>query len=333
MIKRVLSKILHIFLVLMPFSAIVKMNRRKLLLPMYHIVSDKQVPHVINLFKYCNINQFEKDLDFLQKYFTPISLSDLMKSMEGQKKLPDNPFLLTFDDGLRETLDVIAPILIRRSIPAVFFLNTGFIDNKDISFKNKASLIVNSLKHLSESDIIKVGELLSLDQPGLENLKRKILRVEFEDRFVLDQVADLIKLDFKQYLDEHKPYLDSEEVKKLIEQGFDIGAHSENHPLFRDISLEEQIYQTKVSIEKLKEKFSMKYNAFAFPFTDDGISEEYYMKTHCGGIVDISFGTSNFDKGNCPNNIQRQPMEGRANHAEQIYKSLLRQEILKSILK
>ena len=35
-----------------------------LVIPYYHMVSDEQVPHVKHLYRYRNVRQFTKDLDF-----------------------------------------------------------------------------------------------------------------------------------------------------------------------------------------------------------------------------------------------------------------------------
>ena len=60
---------------LLPFSFLSRLRHQSLLLPLYHLVSNDRVPHVINLFEYKNVNQFEEDLDFLQSHYTPVSLT------------------------------------------------------------------------------------------------------------------------------------------------------------------------------------------------------------------------------------------------------------------
>ena len=53
-----------------------------------------------------------------------------MEAVEGSGKLDRRCLHLTFDDGFRELHDVVAPILLRKGIPATFFVNSAFIDNK-----------------------------------------------------------------------------------------------------------------------------------------------------------------------------------------------------------
>lgn len=315
---------------LLPFSLLIKIQRRNLILPLYHIVSDERIPYVIHRYTYCSINQFKKDLDFLQKYFLPVSLSDLLSNIMGSIALPERSFLLTFDDGYREVAEVIAPILKKRSIPAVFFLNSAFIDNKEMFYRDKAGLIIDKLDNFIQyKNINKISELLKIQNPTLSSIKKSVLGINYHNKGQLDELAQILEIDFIGYLKEKRPYLNSNEIRDLINQGFMVGAHSVDHPLFSEINLEEQLSQVFNSLGKLKEQFDVPYNAFAFPNNDRDVSQEFFNRTHFNGLIDISFGTSDFSNGHCENNLQRQPMEGRPVNAHLIYKQLICQEIIK----
>jgi len=306
-----------------------KIHKKKLLIPTYHTVSDRRIPHVINLFPYRSLKQFEMDMDFLTYHFTPISLSALINSLHGDTVLPDKSFLLTFDDGYREVVEIIAPILNRRSIPAVLFLNSATIDNKELLFRNKTSLIVERLENsINPSVLDKLSAIFQLQVPTLKNTKTAILGVNYQNRHLLDEAAKVLGIDFNEYLLDEKPYLTSEEVRSLIDKGFMIGAHSIDHPRFSDIQFNEQMTQALVSLGKLKEQFALTYNAFAFPFNDTGVTKEFFDQTHYSGVIDISFGTSGFAKGHSVNNLQRQLMEYGGRQAKTIYQRLLTQEAL-----
>ena len=116
-------------------------------LPFYHAVSDEKLPHVLN-YPYRNILQFEKELDFFLKYFQPVLLEELISGKcSGEKG-----FHLSFDDGLRECAEVIAPVLLKKGIPATFFLNSAFVDNKALFHKYKASLVLNRLRESRDAE-------------------------------------------------------------------------------------------------------------------------------------------------------------------------------------
>lgn len=308
-----------------PFTVLKNIQKQKLLLPLYHIVSDDKVPHVLHCYSYKNIKQFENDLDILLKHFNPISLGDLMKIINKKGELHQKSFLLTIDDGYREIYDIIAPILLKKSIPAVFFLNSDFVDNKTMSYRNKASLLIDSLEnknyHFNDLQLLlKENDIVN------DNLKSAILSIQYHQKEILNDIAKIMDIDFNLYLKEKKPFLTTEQISKLIEDGFDIGSHSIDHPLYKYLSLNEQLKQTHESFNFLKDKFPMPYRAFAFPHNDKGV-KDFFKETHYNGDIEISFGTSGFNKGFCNNNLQRQSMENTNDSAKEIYKDLFKYEV------
>jgi len=273
--KEVLFKIISIFTSLIPVSLLIKLSGKRTIYPFYHIVSDTPPAHTKHLYPIRSIKQFEKDLDFLQKHFIASELNS-----ENNKK----QFVLSFDDGLSEVYKIIAPILKKRNIPAIFFINSGFVDNKDI-FKN---FIVN----------------LKNGNP---------------------------KFNVKEYLKDKKPYMTIEQIKELKNQGFIIGAHSINHPLFSEINEDEQIRQIKESVDFITENFKEEQKLFAFPFTDNGIKDRFFKTIFENNIVDFTFGTAGIKDDNIKNNIQRIPVEKYGLSAKKHIKTELLLYILKHI--
>jgi Polysaccharide deacetylase. len=117
-------------------------------IPVYHTVSDEHLPHLKHIIHYKNIQDFEKDLDFTLKHFQFVNWDEFKDLQTGNFKPKKKIALLTFDDGLREFYDVVAPILERKGIYAINFINPKFIDNKELMFRCKASLVVDVLNNI-----------------------------------------------------------------------------------------------------------------------------------------------------------------------------------------
>lgn len=281
---------------LIPIQTLLKF-RTPVFQPFYHVVSNKNLPHILN-YNYRNTAQFEKELDFFLKYFNPISLSDLMTG----KNLPKNAFHLSFDDGLKECAEIIAPILLKKGIPATFFVNPGFVDNQQLFHKYKASLILGKLRELSNIEAENI-----LKAQNLEG--EKILKATISQENILDEVAGLLGINFNDFLAETKPYLTTEQLLKLKEQGFSIGAHSFYHPEFWKISDEEQLEEIKKSMDWLLEKINPEIKAFSFPFTDSGVSRKVMKALKNENICDISFGTAGIKYDEFETHFQRYPVE------------------------
>lgn len=76
-------------------------------------------------------DQFEAHLRYLKEngYHT-ISLHQLLLHLTRGEPLPENPIILTFDDGYRDNFENAFPLLERYGFQATFFLITNFIDER-----------------------------------------------------------------------------------------------------------------------------------------------------------------------------------------------------------
>jgi hypothetical protein len=64
---------------------------------------------------------FEAQMRALTRLFEPVRLSDLGAAARGERALPEQAVLVTFDDGYRDLADVALPVLERTGVPAVAF--------------------------------------------------------------------------------------------------------------------------------------------------------------------------------------------------------------------
>jgi hypothetical protein len=91
--------------------------------------------------------------------------------------------------------------------------------------------------------------------------------------------------------------------------GFTIGAHSWDHPEFWLLNEEEQQQQVTRSMEWVSEKFKIKIKAFAFPYTDDGVTGSLLAHLAENKICDITFGTAGLKTDSVTGHLQRLPCE------------------------
>lgn len=306
--------------------------RRVIVLPFYHVVSDVEVPHVKYLYRVKNIKEFKNDLEFLLNFFKPISFEDLYNFLYIEKKIPSNSFVLSFDDGYKECYEVIAPILREKGIPACFFINANFIDNKELFYRCKLSLILQrleSIRDLTSKAIKNIKEILCVKNSS--ELKKELYKIDYRKKHLLDSIAEEIDLDFLEYLNKIKPYLTTDRIRELINDGFYLGAHSLDHPSFELLKLDEQIRQTKESIKYLKNNFNIRYSFFSFPFNSKGITKEYLLIAK--DFVDIFFGTGGigWSKKNCF--FDRLPMELTINNPEKIFRKYYGQYLYQKYFK
>jgi peptidoglycan/xylan/chitin deacetylase (PgdA/CDA1 family) len=265
---------------LVPFKLLTLASPVKSLFPYHHIVSDEDVPHIKNLYPYKNVKQFSDDLEYLLKKFSPIDLRELNAYIDQHNQLPAGKFLLSFDDGFREAKEVIAPILKARGVPAIFFINPAFIDNKEMFYRNKISLLVDALKKKKNESLVKqCSQILGNSTTGSGDLFDAMRKINYLNKELVDQLAVVLDTDFSEYLKNRKPWLTTEELASLAADGFAIGAHSWDHPYYNLISLGEQLEQTLSSCDFVR-TISPGNISFSFPHSDAGVSQDFFKRLH-----------------------------------------------------
>ena len=312
-------------------KGLIRVSGQQIILPFYHAVSDRQLPHLNHLYHVRSIKKFKRDLEFYLKYYTPVSEARLSDHITGKTAISGNAFFISFDDGLSECYDIIAPVLLEKGIPATFFINSAFVDNKDMMFRFKVSLLLNRLTDASCWEVV-TNELL--EQKGYQfsrvsDLFGYIKGMDYSDTKLLEDLAEKTGFDYKEYLAENKPYMTLEQIRDLQRKGFSIGAHSVDHPRYSQLSYDEMYRQTLDCLNFLK-KNGVEAGTFSFPFTDVGVSKEYFNKI--SQHIHLSFGGSGLKSDVIPFNLHRIPMEDSGLPASVRVKNEYIYYILKSLV-
>ena len=93
---------------------------------MYHNIAEKYAASADG----ANITpkRFEEHMQgILDRGYTPIFVADYYNSVERGQSLPENPIIVTFDDGYLSNYEIAFPILKRLGIPATIFVVTSTV--------------------------------------------------------------------------------------------------------------------------------------------------------------------------------------------------------------
>ena len=226
----------------------------------YHYVRpiiDSEFPGIKGL----EIQQFKRQLDFLEENFSIISSEEVIDAVLKDKKLPASACWLTFDDGYKDHLKYVLPELLRRNLSGAFFPpRVAIIENK--------MLDVNSIQHIlscaSNKQILvkKLNEYCQLH--GISREKQNSYYQEFARPNRWDS-ADIIYIKrmlqhvlpesirnsitstlFKEYVGvseakfSSKLYMNITEVRELVKNGMHVGSHGSMHYWLDKISAQKQ---------------------------------------------------------------------------------------------
>jgi len=281
-----------------PLSWLRRLDGVEVLLPYHHLVSDEPVPHIDPLYPYKNRKQFERDLDYLLQRFRPLDPSSLPSALSGGGSLPKGSFLLTFDDGLRQVHETIAPMLIRKGVPAVFFLNPAYLDNMELFYRFKVGLVVGALDKEGRDGARhrEVRRVLGLPEgTAAAAVRGALLKIDYLNRAVVDRLEGCLAISFAEYLAVERPFLTRGQVTTLAGQGFHFGGHSMDHPNYRLLSLEDQLDQTRRSCRFVREELGLNYTFFSFPHEDADVHQAFFDRLAGEDLFRdaVYFGTQN----------------------------------------
>ncbi len=301
------------------FFSLLKKVTPKVIFPFYHAVTDQPAPHYKNLYDARTVKSFSQDLDTFKNFGDPISLRELL-TMTEENYFPGRFFMISFDDGLSEVYDFAVPEMEKKKVNATLFINPAFVDNADLFYRHKASLIL-------EQPIEEPGKIYSFFQEKEKyiSIKELLLNVNYKERGLLDQIADAVNLNFDEYLQTTKVYMTKKQILELHQMGNDIGGHSLDHPFFADIPLEEQLNQARQSMDFVQTLTGTAIRVFAFPFSDWGVSDQFFEKCD----ADLTFGTAKIKKDPIQNHFQRLSFEEGGKSGGQI----LRRELFACLIK
>jgi peptidoglycan/xylan/chitin deacetylase (PgdA/CDA1 family) len=172
-------------------------------------------------------SNFEERLELLQERARVVPASHVLEAARARRRRERVPVALTFDDDLHSHLDVVAPILRRRSLPATFYVGPPLPRGASFWWEDLQALadgggLPPRLESLPDAEITAVGRR---EPRAIHDLGRTIESLPPDRR---DGVAAELHLLAGPST---RPRLDADAMAALVDQGFELGFHTAHHYL------------------------------------------------------------------------------------------------------
>ena len=99
----------------------------------FHRVQEADVSDSLSV----DVRSFEQHCRFFARHFKVLPLRDLVYRMEHGLRL-NRHLAITFDDGYRDNFEIARPVLEKLSLPATFFVVTGWIGTEVVPWWDSA---------------------------------------------------------------------------------------------------------------------------------------------------------------------------------------------------
>lgn len=280
--KRVLLKsrqvLLHYYNLKTDFNS-------KLLLLLYHRVLPEINFNPLDTL--ISLKTFLKQIEILTAKYSVISLGDAIEQSHEGKAKKKIQIVLTFDDAYKDNYEIVFPLLMKKGIPASFFLSTSYINSKKPMWDWEAINILIECKKINK---IKVDEKLVCLEKKEQRLsfalrvfqEMKLVSVEQRDKilnFIRDQSGN-------RYLyDEQDGFMTWDQARKMNLNGMEIGSHAVSHQSLAKLPLSMAVDEIKESKKIIENNLSSPCQHFAFPFG----SENDYNERLINNVRDAGY--------------------------------------------
>jgi glycosyltransferase involved in cell wall biosynthesis/peptidoglycan/xylan/chitin deacetylase (PgdA/CDA1 family) len=210
------------------------------------------------------LDRFEHLLDFVTANTHVLPLSEAVAALQ-RGTLPSRAVVLTFDDGYAEWVENVAPALRRRNLPATFFVTTGQLQGEALWHERIAAAV----RALPDDNVKlpygfgKYSKLDTLDSRVrlVDKLQERLKYTSLSER--MDAIAQLEAQACRPLILPRG--FDVASVRTLHSQGFEIGAHTIDHPILNECSLQQARDEIGGCRDALEAIIGGRVDSFAYP--------------------------------------------------------------------
>ncbi len=240
---------------------VINLSKKRVRALLYHAVEeDNSNPFTNGLGVSVTPETFNSNLDYFKKFYNVIPVSQLEKS-----DLPNNPLVITFDDGYLSVYENAAPALKSREMSACIYLISRAVRG-ELVWVNLVNFVLSKeparttavLKQFPEFEIIEldavIGYLQGAASPAQISKVYNALRDEFSE------------------LDGSRLYASSEQIRQMSTHGIEFGFHTTDHFNLSNCSVDE----LAVQLDPTEVSSLITNNTFAYPFgyySEDAITQ------------------------------------------------------------
>lgn len=258
----------------------IKLNTKNIYFVMYHYVREKKKKN--SVLNFLEISEFKRQISFFKKNANILNNEDLNEILITKKTQKKPVVILTFDDGYYDHYKYVFPILKKNKISGFFYPPINVIENSKILDVNKIHFILAKENHskilklifsylkndfeISQKDLIKLKNLKIKNR--YDNRETGLIKILLQNYLPFNQRTKILSKIFKKlfgnnesYLS-NKTYLSKKNILEMSDNSMSFGSHGYNHHWWETLSISDQEYELKKSIN-----FYKKNNLYKKPFS------------------------------------------------------------------
>jgi peptidoglycan/xylan/chitin deacetylase (PgdA/CDA1 family) len=237
----------------------------------YHSVTDNESATLAYLDQGLMVTRaaFRAQLRYLRRFYTVMSLDDLVEHLHRGRPLPPRSVAITFDDGYRDNYTQAYPLLRAEGIPATFYVTTGCLDGGPPLWTAKLRFMVRRTKLHRVALPEPLGPAASIEGPAdrqalftrlvvaLKNVPSVSRRALVDDLAAAFDVTDFGALT--------EIMMTWSELREMSGDGMTIGAHTVSHPNLPNTPADEALAEIAGSRDEIAAQLRVPVVHFSYP--------------------------------------------------------------------
>ena len=274
----------------------------KLYISMYHYTRDlvhSRYPGIKGL----DLPLFRRQLEFFKKHFNVVRMEDVINAVQNQQKevLPENPLLLTFDDGYIDNFTFAFPLLEEFGFQGSFFIPGKTFRTHQLLDVNKIHYILAAADiNLLVQDVFERLDYYRGAEYPIQSNEELFKQYAVANRFDLketifvkrilqtvlpEKLRNKISSDlFEKYVGiseeklAYELYMNAEQIRMMKRHGMFIGLHGYDHYWLGNLPIDEMQSDVDNAIDALREFIDEKAWVMNFPYGSYNQDVVQYVK-------------------------------------------------------
>lgn len=230
-------------------------------------------------------SEFDWQLAVLKRWFAVIPLREAAAHLR-RGTLPVRSACVTFDDGYADNATVALPILRRHSVPATFFVATGFLDGGRMWNDSVIETVRSARGDTLDARSVGLDELPistpALRRQAIEKLLGTLKYLPLEER---QKQVDRLASESSGALPSDL-MMTGDQVRQLHANGMEIGGHTATHPILTGLDPGRATREIEDGRRRLEEITGSPVKVFAYP---NGKPGRDYAREHVGMVRELGF--------------------------------------------
>ena len=205
-----------------------------------------------------------EQLHYLIRHFKVVSLETMLDRLTNGSFPLAHEIVLTFDDGLRDNLTVVYPILRQLQVSATMFVCPGLVESGAWLWNHEMRC---RMQTLAVPDLAELRMKLLAPGTSVDAIVEWMKTLRLQQRLVAEETIRQATAGFQPTAIQHGAFdiMDWDDLRSLDCNLITVGSHTLSHPILTTLSAEEIESEILESRRCLEQRLEREVNFFCYP--------------------------------------------------------------------